>query len=432
MRSVNLYILLGFFGIFSITTEILETQENKFITKFKKQNFEKYNTIFYFYQNYVLSKIQFSYLIQNEKKTKNTLSSNLEFNYDKRTLFLFYGSYFLKESWNRTLFLREEISSGLKSEFYYRKLRGFYSGLENPYFFYGFFYLEDLSKGVFWGFKDGLVLWDFYYKKWLTFYTSKSKEYSFMINWTGEKKQNQGYLSFYFYNFPFILNIFGARLSSWDYYQYFEDEYNVQNKARMYQSYLFELSVYYADWFSNFVFFKKGDVKFSKSEIQYKILSYKNLNFYSGIDFYIQNLEIGRIQRESFNANIKIELDYEKLIYAVEFRLFKDFYNIIYKISYKKKNQKLIFAVLYQDFQLEKIPETFEKINFSNEDVQNWEESFKKEYFFDRSFIGSILEYEYDLDLVSFRLQYRYNKKFFSKHNSKEMQYWEGSFVIKF
>lgn len=220
------------------------------------------------------------------------------------------------------------------------------------------------------------------------------------------------------------------RNSLWDYYQYYEDSYDQKNKSNLFKSFLGSISLNFMDLYFYSGFYKKGNVNFIKAESDYKIFYLEGFSIVIGIDFYKQ--EFTNNKRESYNLNIKNTLMNQSFLYSFEYRIFEDFYNFMYKISYKKYKNYFTFGILYQNLDLEKILNSIEVLRFSFVEDSELDFLFQREFWFDRSYISAILEGKFYFEKISFLLKYFYIKKFLSKSNLKESHSLEINFVFEF
>ncbi len=432
VKPFAIVLFLVIFGWGSLNTEIFgEDSKSKILSKLEKQNTQKLKQIYFFYQELTFKKNQIAYMLDIQNSKAN-FSSDLRYTYIPDLHFsIFFGNYFLREIWNQTVFLKESISSDLYTQYSFRKFKGVYPMIESQKLFYGIFYLEDLSKGVFWGFENNLFLWDFYKKKWLIYSKNQIQKHFFYINWEGEKKENQGYTFYSFLEKEYSIQVFGMRNSFWDYYQYFEDNYDQNNHSYIYQSFLGSFSFQLNQVQFYFGHHKKGNVRYLKTESAYRIFDVNNFRFLIGIDFYQRFLESNTYKRENYNQNMKIYFYYENFIYSFEYRIFRNFYNLIYKISYKKYKNQFVFGILYQDYDVKRISESLEIIHFEFLENSNSHFLLQKEFFFDRSYISGVINATFYFDGVSFSFKSYYTKKFLSKENQKEMNSLEVSFVVE-
>lgn len=423
MKVLKLFII--YFLILNIP---ILGEKSKFITDLQKDFLEKDKKNYsFFIQNY-----NFSVLLENQDNSHNRINSEIFFEFGSlKTSFLF-GNYFFQPLWNRILFLRKNISNQLENKFYYRKISGIYQNFEFNSILFGLFYLKDHSKGISFGNKNFLLIWDFYKKKWSYYLEYHNSTASLIVNWEGEKKQNQGYFSFLYQSNDFRFNTSGFRSPYWDYYDYLEDQYSEQIQSYFYKSFFGNFLIQYQKIIFKILFQRKGNIDFLKNELKFKVFEFYDFSFYLGADFYKKNLTREKYVQQYGNYNASFSYEYEKFLYTFELKILKKFYNMIYKINYKKNKTLFSLGILYENFDLNKIPKYFESLDFSYLEDSNTEFYVQKEYFFDRTYVGGILQFKIYSEFASLYLNYYYSKKFLSKTYLKENQYLELGVVMEF
>lgn len=407
-------------------------EKSKLITDLHKNFTEKDKKTYNFFYNFFVQNFNFSFLLENQDNSLNRINSEISLEFENLKTSLSFGNYFFQPLWNRILFLRESISYQLENKYYYRKVTGVYQNFGFNSFFIGLFYLKDQSRGIFFGKENFLIIWDFYKKKWSYYQQYHNHKSSLIINWEGEKKQNQGYFSFLYQSSDFRLHTSGVRSPDWDHYDYLEDQYFEQINSYLYRSFFGNFLIQHQRSIFKVLFQRKGNIDFIKNEFKFRVFEFSYFSFYLGADFYKKNLAKEKYVQEYSNFNTSFNFQYENFLYTFELRILKKFYNMIYKINYKKNKTKLSFGILYENFDLNKIPMFFESLDFSLLESSDREFYVQKEYFFDRTYVGGILQLKFYSEFVSLYLNYYYSKKYLSKTFLKENQYLELGVVMEF
>ncbi|GIX43324.1 MAG: hypothetical protein KatS3mg129_3057 [Leptospiraceae bacterium] len=412
-------LILLFIFLYSSIVLYAESSIMSYYNKDLMLNSDNNPSYLYYYKSN-LEQYNFSLLSMYKNKNNYSINFNTEIFFNFYKFQIFGGNFYLNTLWNRSVFLRDDFSN--EHEFFQiRKKKGVFTSLWLYRYLVaiGYFYLEDLSKGIYFNTKNTIILWDFYKKKYIIYNIINTKKFYSFINIAGEKKQIYGYYSFNYNDKINHFSFFILRKIYWDQYEFFTDQYINTNRLKKFSYYTnlnYERSIFCID----INFFLKGNIIYNKNQLSFKVFDSSIFKIFTGFSYLEKQLE-----NKDKNVLIRYNLTFlliKNLIYRFNFEMDKN--QTIFKLkSGWDKKQRFYIGIFYQNYNIKKIQNSFDFFNV------NIDTNFIQNILIDRVYTGIYLETQIKLNNILFYSNYIYQIRYIQS-NKKENQILDIKFAL--
>ncbi|MCS7205444.1 MAG: hypothetical protein NZ853_07090 [Leptospiraceae bacterium] len=360
-----------------------------------------------------------------ENQKKFIWNYDLSFPIKDFRIYFMGGIIYLNPLWNATTFLTSQYSNR-KNFPIKRRLKFHQIGLElfQNLPIIGFAYFEDEGKALYIQKENHIFLYDFEKKRWLLFSKKQFQNWFYLINTNGENNEVSGYVSLNYKNSNKKADFFLMRKITWDRYDYFSDTYK-NKKTSNTQSFLSEVKLNYLNLFTSIYLFQKSHYMFLQNDLAFSMGKFDIINLFVGINIYSQDIEKKlRKQKTSFFFEPIFPIN-DGFWISMKWVFFPKSLNYIPKVSIQQNKHYFSMGIIYHHGSYKDLNERFYFLSIETSDEQ------KDVIFFDRCYLGALVEYQYQSKNFTIDFHYIYYKKILQS-SLKEKQSLETSIRMFF